>query len=64
MSKDFSRRPGATRRYLEEVWGYDHVADVDSLTWDCIEENAEDGFLLDRILIRARRALESNNGRQ
>ncbi len=49
---------GAARRYLKEVWDYDCVVDVDPMAWECIEENAEMGFLLDQVLIRARRAME------
>ena len=30
----------STQKYLEEVWGYKRVEDVDPLTWECITENA------------------------
>lgn len=49
------------RDYLKEVWGYDRIEDVDNLTWDCIEENAEEDFLLDRVLVRARRILQAKD---
>jgi len=50
---------GSARLYLLEVWGYNRIEDVDYLTWRNIEENAADGFILDRVLVRARRILRS-----
>ncbi|KKM26236.1 hypothetical protein LCGC14_1586870 [marine sediment metagenome] len=50
------------RAYLQEVWGYDTLEEVDPLTWDCIQEYADKGYLLDNVLIRAKRSLESNKG--
>ena len=57
MPRKFIGR-GATRRYLKEVWDYDRIVEVDPMAWECIEENAEDGFLLDEVLLRARRMME------
>lgn len=40
------------QKYLNEVWGYDRVEDVDPLTWDCIKENCPE-FPLDVELVDA-----------
>lgn len=41
--------------YLKEVFGYDDIDNVDDLTWQCIEENAEDGHRLDQELLQLRK---------
>lgn len=41
----------STQEYLEEVWGYSSVVDIDALTLECIKENARDGFPADKEII-------------
>jgi hypothetical protein len=36
------------KKYLEEVWGYDRLSDVDPLTASAIIENCEDGDAVDK----------------
>ncbi len=63
MSKLTLRLSGEERKYLEEVWGYSYVEDVDDMTWRCIQENADDGYELDTQLIKLREELRIGGSR-
>jgi len=54
------------RTYLKEIFGYDSIETIDSLTMECIEENAKDrtapggnGYPFDKEIVEARKALTS-----
>jgi hypothetical protein len=42
-----------TQEYLEEVFGYSSVSEIDALTLECIQENARDGFPADKEIVKA-----------
>ncbi len=44
-----------TQKYLEEVWGYKTVGEIDKLTLECIQENADEDFPADIEIIEARK---------
>jgi len=37
--------------YLWEVFGYREVKDIDTLTLECIKENADEGYPLDQEIM-------------
>lgn len=51
----------SARQYLKEVWGYDFIEDVDRLTMENIQENADMGYHLDKVLVRARQMSDAKS---
>ena len=60
MAKQLSQKAA---KYLKELFGYDDVAKIDQLTLEDIQENANDGYPLDREIIQVRKYLEINDGK-